>query len=101
MNAKNELKEALKGKAKLKCAILKYGNLTFKLNIGYNAMVLDTFFKSIDFDYDGCHELFGTIWLIDGSWLNRVEYDGGECWGHYYLPDIPNELLNTTKPPNV
>lgn len=42
---------------------------------------------SINYDNGyGGQELFGTIVLKDGTWLERGEYDGSEWWEHRKLP---------------
>lgn len=44
---------------------------------------LERFLKEIDFDYDdgfGGQYVFGKIMLVDGSWVERAEYDGSEWW---------------------
>ena len=35
----------------------------------------------------GSQELFGTIWMTDGTWYTRGEYDGSEWWEHHACPD--------------
>ena len=40
----------------------------------------------------GRQELFGVVWLTDGAWLERYEYDGAEEWALKKLPTIPAEL---------
>lgn len=43
----------------------------------------------LDREYDsgyGRQELDGTIWLKDGTWLERYEYDGSERWEHKAVP---------------
>ena len=55
---------------------------------------MNSFLESLDYTYDagyGGQELFGTIWLKDGSWYSRGEYDGAEWWEHNKLPQIPKE----------
>ena len=50
------------------------------------------FWKFLDRKYDkgyGGQQLFGTIWLQDGSWFTRGEYDGSEWWAHQKRPPIP------------
>ncbi len=45
----------------------------------------------MNFEYDngyGAQELYGTIWLKDGTWCTRGEYDGSEWWEHHERPDI-------------
>ena len=106
MNAKNELQEILKDKSKIKCAIIYKGDYwghgqderpKFRLLKNYTDSDLVNFYNSLDFKYDngyGGQELFGTVWLEDGTWLSRGEYDGSEWWEHNVLPIIPKELLN-------
>lgn len=101
MNARDELKEIL-GALEIKCARIKYepdyeevNDRSFLLKEGHTKGDLDTFYKSIDFDYGsgyGGQELYGTVWLKDGTWLERGEYDGSEWWEHRFLPQIPDQL---------
>ena len=56
----------------------------------------DQFLKDLDFQYDngyGIQQLSGTIWLINGDWFERGEYDGSEWWEYKTCPQIP-EYLN-------
>lgn len=56
---------------------------------------INPFLDKLDFEYDdgyGGQELFGTVWLKDGTWLERYEYDGAECWHHKKCPKIPDYL---------
>jgi hypothetical protein len=49
------------------------------------------FLEDLDFEYDsnyGSQQLFGTVWLSDGTWLERYEYDGSEWWDHKAMPPI-------------
>ena len=100
MNAKTELLEAI-GSIAIKCAKIKYekwGNpiKEFLLQSGYSENDLITFLNDLDFEYDdgyGPQEIEGTVWLKDGTWLERGEYDGSEWWEHRYLPTIPPKLL--------
>lgn len=42
---------------------------------------LDEFLNQLDIDYDngfGEQELFGYVWMNDGTWFERHEYDGAE-----------------------
>jgi len=48
--------------------------------------------NTYDSGYGG-QELFGTIWMKNGDWLERGEYDGSEWWEYKTCPEIPNELL--------
>lgn len=50
------------------------------------------FFELLDFEYEngfGRQRLDGTVWLADGSWLERGEYDGSEWWEWKRSPDVP------------
>ncbi len=53
------------------------------------------FLTILNFNYDngyGRQEVFGVVWLTDGAWLERYEYDGAEEWALKKLPTIPAEL---------
>ncbi len=59
---------------------------------GYTPDEWREFSRALNVDYDsgyGTQYLFGTVWLADGSWLERKEYDGAEAWEHKKLPQIP------------
>lgn len=101
-NAKEELLNLLEGKAKVKCATITNGNewdedkKDILLKVGYSENEWTEFLKSLNFSYDsgfGGQNLFGTVWLEDGTWCTRGEYDGSEWWEHNQLPEIPSELL--------
>ena len=51
--------------------------------------------NTYDNSYGG-QELFGMIWMKNGDWLERGEYDGSEWWEYKTCPEIPAELLKTT-----
>ena len=56
------------------------------------AVVLDDLWSFLDREYHagyGTQNLFGTVWLSDGSWLVRREYDGSEWWEHINPPPLP------------
>jgi hypothetical protein len=42
----------------------------------------------------GGQELFGTVWMDNGEYITRGEYDGSEWWNYHRVPEIPNELMN-------
>ena len=103
-NAKKELEQLLEGKSKVKCATITIEDPyfyeescpKFELKVNHTEEEFQEFLESLDFNYDsgfGGQELFGTIWLEDGSWCTRGEYDGSEWWEHNQLPEIPSELL--------
>jgi hypothetical protein len=50
----------------------------------------------LDVEYDddfGTQYLDGTVWLTDGAWLQRGEYDGSEWWEYCRYPVIPVDLI--------
>jgi hypothetical protein len=59
----------------------------------------EAFFKRLDFKYNpgyGTQMISGTVWLTNGAWLTRGEYDGSEWWEVHREPMIPDHLR--TKP---
>ena len=103
MNAKNELLDKIKGKTDIKCAVITYGYQWHEekpipkimLSVNHTTEEYSNFLQSLDFEYDngyGGQELFGTVWLKDGTWLSRGEYNGSEWWNHNILPNIPEYL---------
>lgn len=101
-NAKNELLAKIKEiGAQIKCAFIAFGGDSIKdcedkifLKVNHDESSLNRFLNKINFEYDdgyGGQFLYGTVWLDDGSWLERGEYDGSEWWEHKTCPDIPNE----------
>jgi len=108
MNAKEELLSKLKDKPKIKCAKIFNGNIwdeeddrkeiTLKVNHIENDWIV--FLNNLDFNYDsgyGGQELFGLVWLEDGAWLERFEYDGSEHWVYKDYPKIPDDLIAVNK----
>ena len=70
------------------------------LTTGWNDADFKAFLESLDFEYDngyGTQELFGDIWYEDGSWSEREEYDGSECWAYKSSPPIPAKLIRKDK----
>jgi len=105
MNAKTEFIELVEGK-EVKCAAINYQECWDKRNpdsllpIGYDQEQYNQFIESLDYDYDngyGGQSLFGTVWLKDGTWATRGEYDGSEWWDHHDCPEIPKELIGEPK----
>lgn len=103
-NARKELEGQLTRRAKIKCASIERLDWydyeesfkKFELKVNHTEEELASFLESLDFEYDagyGSQELFGTVWLEDGTWLTRGEYDGSEWWEYHKLPEIPEELL--------
>jgi hypothetical protein len=107
MNAREELNGILNHVAQVKCAYITLGNEVYlkesdlkrcMLRVDYNDREFKEFMDSLDFEYDdgyGGQELFGNVWLQDGTWLRRNEYDGSEWWSHVAQPRIPTRLLMT------
>lgn len=96
MNAKKELLSDLKDTLEIKCAEIMCNGRNVRLKIDYTYEDLEIFFKQLDFNYDsgyGGQELYGTVWLTDGSWMERGEYDGSEWWNHKVCSKIPKYLL--------
>jgi hypothetical protein len=98
MNAKQELLRELNtlSPVTIKCAIIDLisPGLHIYLKVGGD---LDTFLNQLNFEYSagqGSQELYGIVWLSDGTWLTRGEYDGSEWWVHCTVPQIPPELLS-------
>ena len=108
MNAKEELIEKLKeiGNIPIKCAEIEYINDFYKmlktkiiLKTGYTSKEYSTFLKELDFEYEyeyipdwRTQNLFGTIWLTDGTWIEHEEYACDESWIHRYCPKIPGRI---------
>jgi hypothetical protein len=99
-NARDELIEAL-GERTILCARLtrcdeKWDFIPLaQLAVGYTDGDAIRFMQALDFTYDsgfGHQYIDGTVWLTDGSWLERKEYDGSEWWTRKSLPTIPDEL---------
>ena len=76
----------------VKAAIVEIGGNSYKLYTDYTHQELEHFLISLNIMYFngyGEQELFGYIWLEDGTWLNRYGYDGLEYWSHIECPSIP------------
>jgi hypothetical protein len=71
------------------------GNIKIRLFPGYTDQDLENFTAAMDFEYDsgyGGQNLFGLIWMKDGTWLSRGEYDGSEWWNWNRLPELPTDF---------
>lgn len=99
MNAKEEFLEITEG-LEIKCVEIRlYNNKRIStkttLAVNYTQDKYDKFLEDIDKEYDsgyGLQELYGTIWLKNGDWIDRYEYDGSERWELRTAPIIPNYL---------
>lgn len=107
INAKKELlsflKSDIKSNTKIKCALITYRkwfhpSISIILKVNHSEDELNKFLKALNFNYNNGaghkQELFGTIWLEDGSWLSRRENNGVEWWEHNVLPKIPFECIS-------
>ena len=96
MNAKDELMIALfETGSQILCAEVRCNDSLYRIQVDHIEENLSAFLKSLDFEYDsgyGVLELCGTVWLKDGTWMDRGEYDGSEWWEHHKLPEIPKGL---------
>jgi hypothetical protein len=66
------------------------------LKKGHTEAEYDAFLSKLDFGYNegyGAQYVFGYIWLTNGVWMDRGEYDGSEWWEWHKYPQIPDELL--------
>ena len=104
MNAKQEFLNEIRNKSKVLCSIITYYKKgkeeDYHLTTGWTDEDLEIFLKSIDFEYDdgyGTQLLYGNIWYDDGTWSERVEYDGSENWLHKKVPEIQKFLIRKDK----
>jgi hypothetical protein len=68
---------------------------TICLREGHTPQDREDFLVEMDRDYEdgfGQQNLFGVIWLVNGQWIKRSEYDGSECWTRIIPPQIPLSL---------
>jgi hypothetical protein len=101
-NAKQEFLKSVRGN--VVCATIMHNPSwsddnakTFILKCGHTQDEYNQFLESLDFEYDsgyGLQELFGTVWLEDGMWMERGEYDGSEWWELRRSPEIPSTLID-------
>jgi len=111
INAKQELIEFLtENQLTMVCAdiefewydktINQYKDRPIRLPFNFTAEELESFYTELDFEYEagyGVQHLFGTIWLDNGEWLERYEYDGSEHWEYKSMPMIPDYLIKDPK----
>jgi hypothetical protein len=92
INAKEELLEAIKATdLHLDSAVVFYQDEKIILKDCYCQEETNKFFKILDFEYDsdfGTQELFGTVLLSEGAWLERGEYNGSEWWELKTRPNL-------------
>lgn len=66
------------------------------LPINFTIEEYENFLNELDFKYDnswGHWYINGTIWLKDGRWIERMEYDGSEWYRLVERPIIPEQCL--------
>jgi hypothetical protein len=107
MNAREELLEMLSGRpADMLAAEVwlgdpeEKGKVVAKLPVDHTTADLRKFLSDLDLEYYesyGSQELFGTVWLMDGTWLEREEYGGSEWWVRKATPVIPAYLAEPSK----
>ena len=99
INAKEELLEMLVDlgeTTKIKCALIEHEETEFILKLHHSEEEYNNFLDLLDFEYEddfGHQNLYGTVWLEDGTWLSRGEYGGSEWWIHNVLPEIPLKCI--------
>lgn len=109
INAKEELLEMLSHVKKMYgadviCANIHFGDAAsvslgeerFELKKGYTDKEFELFLSSLDFEYRngyGAQSLYGKVWLTNGVWLDRGEYDGSEWWEYYRYPELPTDVI--------
>lgn len=97
MNAKKELlNDIVDIDPPIICALITFKDRTIKLPMFYTDEQYEKFLEELDFEYDdgyGGQELFGTVWFLNGTWMERGEYDGAEWWAYKKCPEIPGDLL--------
>lgn len=100
INAREELLNHTADLPKIKCAVIRdydsswpgQSGFEFVLRKGYSEKDFERFLEAIDFEYHngyGGQELFGFIWYEGGTWSERYEYDGSECWDYKKAPKMP------------
>ncbi len=100
MNAREELLKNVRNLNAVKCIDISYcayggESRDLSLVVGFDEKEAEEFLDSMEFEYDdeyGTQELYGTIWMKDGSWYEHWEYDGSEGWEYKASPEIPKNL---------
>ena len=100
MNAKEELLSEI-GALQVIAATISMDYISrgtsgaWNLKVGHSSDDWLEFLKNLDFEYvDGFRYpcLLGTVWLSDGTWLDRGHCNGTEWWVHRVCPEIPDSL---------
>lgn len=101
INAKQEFLNTGTDKV-VECAFIYSGTYTptkfYRLPSDYTPQQYNNFLQALDFEYCNGHsstqQLYGTIWFTDGTWAERIEYEGKEWWEVKECPVVPEELYN-------
>ena len=91
-NARREFIEKVMSEGTVKCAVIRCRGTQVSLEPDYSKDDFQTFLAALDLEYDngyGGQELFGIVWMTDGTWFTRGEYDGAEWWEYHKCPEIP------------
>ena len=82
-------------------------HISANLPVGYTQEEYDNFMKKLDVEYNagyGMQELFGTIWLKDGTWFDRTITDipddisqSVDDWLTDYIKEIDEEAKDKEK----
>ena len=111
-NARQELLTCLADEkiepSAIRCASIKYNvpnpdeesgdeyiMVPVTLPLEHSPEAAGAFWEALDFEYGsgyGAQNLFGTVWLTEGRWLTRGEYDGSEWWDLHVYPEVPESL---------
>jgi hypothetical protein len=78
--------------------------IVIRLFPGYSESEYELFLRGLDIQYDsgyGGQRLFGIVWMQDGTWLSRGEYDGSEWWDWNKLPELPTDFKRALNIENI
>ena len=106
INAREQLLDIIRTPVNLKCASLMFGEdprwypdgeqRKIVLPLNYTHEEVLSFMEQMDFDYGhNGGDLYGTVWLKDGSWLTRDDDSEGfgTHWYYHKAPSIPLECI--------
>lgn len=94
-NAKEEFVKKVVPRGKVKCAVIQCHGTQVTLEPDYSKEEFGEFIDALShIDYHegyGGQELFGLVWMADGTWFTRGEYDGSEWWEYHKCPSLPKD----------
>jgi hypothetical protein len=91
-NARKELMDVVRPE-NLMAAEISFRGKDIVLYPSYTDKELMDFLQALNYEYDsgyGTQYLDGVIWLKNGAWIVREEYDGSEWWAHRIRPTPPS-----------